>query len=89
MSQPVATSNDNAGGRLQPSVVNVFVTGAPIIVLNDKVTPHGPFGGHLSGPRIVTSSQTVFANGKPVTRLGDNANCGHRVEVGQKMVFAS
>ncbi len=54
-------------------------------VINDSVSPHGD-PPHVSAT-IVSASSTVFAEGKPVTRKGDSASCGHSA-TGSGTVFS-
>lgn len=68
---------DNAGGVITGNLApTVFVNGAPIAVVGADVAGHG-VGAH-AGPAMVTGSATVFAQGKPVCRAGDLANCTHQ-----------
>ena len=78
---------DTAGSTiLGPGGFNVKVNGFPCSTLGDDVAAHGPPIPHNSA-KMVTASQTVFANGKPVVRAGDLASCGHTA-TGSHNVFA-
>ena len=67
---------DSAGGILiSGSNATVFVNGFPAAVLGTNVAGHGK--SPHSGPTMITSSGTVFAQGIGVCRQGDSASCGH------------
>jgi uncharacterized Zn-binding protein involved in type VI secretion len=77
---------DTAGGVIiGGGNATVFVNGALASVKGDKVASHGK--GIHNSPVMVGSSQTVFIQGIPVCRAGDNASCGH-VATGSNNVFA-
>lgn len=76
MPQLTRVTANSAGGPIQgPGASTVFCEGQKVSLLQDKVAPHGK-PPHASSI-MVGSSSTVFANGKPVVRAGDNASCGH------------
>lgn len=77
---------DSAGGTITgPGVPSVIVNGAVISIKGDAVAGHG-LGVH-SGPVMVGSSSTVFANGIGIVRAGDAASCGD-VATGSSDVIA-
>ena len=79
---------DSAGGIiLGMGAPTVFVNGRPVVVVGDAVSPHGPPIPPHIGPVMQTGSSTVSANGIPVCRAGDLANCGHTA-TGSQNVFA-
>lgn len=67
---------DMAGGLIvgPPLVPNVFVDGAPIVVVGTLIAPHGPTPHDAAA--MAVGSATVFAGGLPVCRAGDLATCG-------------
>ena len=69
------SANSASGTITGPGAPTVFCEGNKVSLLNDKVAPHGK--PPHSSATIVGASGTVFANGKPVVRAGDPANCGH------------
>ena len=77
---------DNAAGTiLGPGAPTVFTEGQITSVINDNVSTHGD--PPHAGPTMVSASSTVYAEGKQVTRKGDNASCGHSA-TGSGTVFA-
>jgi uncharacterized Zn-binding protein involved in type VI secretion len=75
---------DTVGGGLiiGPGCTTVMVEGAPASIIGDAVAPHEPFEGEHLTATLVEGSATVYAEGRPVVRLGDAASCGHFVETG-------
>jgi uncharacterized Zn-binding protein involved in type VI secretion len=67
---------DSAGGTIIGNLApTIQVNNSPIAVKGASIVGHGR-GTHRS-PVMVGASSTVFANGIPVCRSGDSANCGH------------
>jgi len=71
---------------------DVFVNGIPAHRQSDgweshgcpcPRTPHGAHAGLLGG-----GSLSVYANGKPLGRVGDPVDCGSKVASGSSDVFA-
>lgn len=77
--------NDASGQITGPGASTVFAQGGKVSLKGDNVAGHGK--PPHNAPTMVGSSSTVFANGKPVVRAGDNATCGH-VANGSSTVFA-
>lgn len=77
---------DTAGatiiGNLAPTVI---VNGSPTAVLGAAVAGHGD--PPHAAPVMAQASGTVFAQGIPVCRAGDQASCGHPA-TGSGDVFA-
>jgi len=85
----VRKTKDAAGGKeLGGQVSTVFVDGENVIVVGDKVEPHGKSPHGPSPPTMVEGSSTVFIEGHPVCREGDKASCGHAAS-GSSTVFAA
>lgn len=79
-------NQDTAGGTIVGALApTVFVNGRPIAVKGAAVVGHG-IGAH-AGPVMAQHSGTVFAEGIPVCRRGDQATCGHPA-TGSSNVFA-
>ena len=77
---------DSAGGvNIGPGAPTVVTEGKTTSVINDKQAPHGQ-APHVTAT-LVSSSSTVYAEGKLVTRDGDSASCGHTTN-GSGTVFA-
>lgn len=69
-------TQDTAGGILiGGGNHHVYCNGTLVTVLGDLVAPHGP--GIHAGPVMAQASSTVFINGIPICRQGDQATCGH------------
>ena len=81
---------DIAGGIIYGILApTVFVDGSPIVVQGAEVTPHPAGPPHSPTPPVMAQhSSTVYANGIPVCRQGDQASCGHPA-TGSGDVFAS
>lgn len=67
---------------------NVGINGIAALRQSDAVAPHGcgkctPHGRAVSG-----GSPTVFVNGRPLARLGDEIDCGGSMAAGSGDVFA-
>ena len=87
MGQPVARFNDICGAPIVASANKVITNGRPTAVINDAVVPHFPCGPHCAS-RTCTASSSVYAQGKPVHRLGDACSCGHSTSTGSGNVRA-
>lgn len=89
MGTPTARVTTDVVGRgliLGPGAPSVLVNGKPISTVGDKVAPHGK-PPHTS-PTIITGSNSVFAEGKPVARqYSSKATCGHPVVTGSSNVI--
>jgi uncharacterized Zn-binding protein involved in type VI secretion len=77
---------DAAGGtNMGPGAPSVKTEGKVTSVVNDNIAPHGQ-APHVSA-KMVSSSGTVYAEGKLVCREGDSASCSHTSN-GSGTVFA-
>lgn len=83
---------NGAGGVITgPCSSNVFANGINVSLPGDGVTPHAPCP--LPAPPHCSASTsggspTVFANGKPIIRVGaDSDTCGHARAAGSPNVF--
>jgi uncharacterized Zn-binding protein involved in type VI secretion len=76
-------ANDD-GGDIADTVQNtVFANNLPIAVNGSSVNGHG-----LDFPTVTANgSATVFINGIPVNRSGDEDECGHVRDQGSPDVF--
>ena len=84
MSAAAIVGRSIAGGVIiGPGAPTVLVNGSPVSTLGDAVTPHGE-PPHAAA-KIITSSKTVFAQGKGIVRAGDKASCGHSVVSGSNV----
>jgi uncharacterized Zn-binding protein involved in type VI secretion len=67
---------------------NVFINGIPAHREGDAWGAHGCPVHPLHGSVLASGSSTVFANGKPIGRIGDPVACGGAVASGSGDVFA-
>jgi uncharacterized Zn-binding protein involved in type VI secretion len=68
---------------------DVFVNGIAVHRQGDGWAPHTcPLIPETHGSSLGAGSSTVFANGKPVGRVGDPIACGSVVAAGSGNVFA-
>ncbi len=77
--------DSNSAGGVVSSSRNVNVNGKSIAVNGDSVSSHPV--AHI-GAKTANGSSSVFANGKPVNRVGDADTCGHTRSSGSGDVFA-
>ena len=86
MSAAAIVGKSVAGGVITgPGAPTVLVNGSAVSTLGDAVTPHGD-PPHAAA-KIITSSKTVFAQGKGIVRAGDKASCGHSVASGTNVLI--
>lgn len=79
-------SKNQAGGVITgPGAPTVKAEGARVSLKGDNIAAHGK--APHNAPKMVGSSSSVFANGKPVVRAGDSASCQHTAN-GASTVFA-
>tara|TARA_R110000824_G_scaffold385115_1_gene579288 strand:- start:91 stop:354 length:264 start_codon:yes stop_codon:yes gene_type:complete len=76
---------DTAGNVILRGASNVLINGLPVALRGAPVAGHGK--SPHSGPIIIASSSTVYANGIGVVRQGDAASCGH-TDTGSPNVMA-
>lgn len=79
MANPIAVkSTDSAGGPHLAGGQGFYkVEGQPVVLLGDKVTPHGSSPHGPSPPSMVEASSFYKINGIGAVRQGDKASCGH------------
>lgn len=78
----VARINDIAGPTtiaISPGGSTVLVGGIPIAVQGSYTTPHTHGNDVVIGVFNQQFSSTVTAEGKAILRMGDAANCGHKI----------
>lgn len=67
---------DRAGGPHRAGGQDFFaVDGAPVVVLGDRIVPHGPVPH--ANPVMVEGSSWMTLNGIPACRAGHHASCTH------------
>lgn len=79
-----------AGGPIANGCKTVMVGGIPVAHVGSAVSPHGsgPHGGTVIAGGAVEAGHKVYAEGKPVARIGDPAGCGHAISSGNLKVIA-
>lgn len=77
---------NNGKGIIQSGVNSVQVNDRPIAVVGGKITPH-PKGAIHSKATVQKGSQTVYADGKPVTYVGAADTCKHTHTTGSNNVY--
>jgi len=79
-----------AGGPIANGCLTVQVGGIPVAHIGSAVSPHGrgPQGDTVITGGATQSGHNVYAEGKPVARIGDTAACGHAISSGNLTVIA-
>jgi uncharacterized Zn-binding protein involved in type VI secretion len=73
----VKTTDTAKGPHLAGGQSFYMVEGQPVVLLNDKVTPHGGSPHGPKPPTMVEASSFYKINGIGVVREGDLASCKH------------
>ena len=68
---------NEAGGSIVNGASTVFANGIKVGVHTSLISPHGR-RGHRSST-TTDGSPSVFAEGKPVLRVGSGNSCGHTI----------
>lgn len=74
---------NSGGGSVQHGVESVIVNNKQISVKGNPVTGHGDH----DSTKTNNTQETVFADSKPVIRVGDKDHCGHTRIDGSDNVF--
>ena len=81
---------NQVGGAIMRGADTVFANGKNVGLKGGQITEHAPYGPP-HGPHICAvvsvGSPTVFANGRPVARVGSANSCGHSMAKGSNNVF--
>ena len=78
------------GGQIMRGAETVFANGIKVGLHVSQITPHAPWGKPHpphDAARTTDGSPTVFAEGRPVLRVGSGNTCGHRIVQGSPDVF--
>jgi len=68
---------------------NVFVNGIAAHRLEDAWAVHGACSNHTPHDGVASSgSSSVFVNGQPICRIGDDISCGDTMAEGSSDVIA-
>lgn len=76
---------NSAGGKIVTGSETVFANGIAVGLHTSDITNHG--SGPHSSAKTTSGSPTVFADGKPVLRVGSGNTCGHSITEGSPDVF--
>jgi hypothetical protein len=75
------------GGMITRGASTVMCNGKKVGLHVSLITPHFPWK-KLHAISVTTGgSPTVFAEGKPVLRVGSGTTCGHSIILGSPNVF--
>lgn len=81
---------NSAGGAIINGSSTVFANGIGVGLQSSVITPHPPYGLPHPPHRAATTtngSTTVFADGKPVLKVGSGVTCGHNIVQGSPNIF--
>lgn len=78
---------NQAGGAIINGAGTVFINGIKVGLHTSSITPHGD-GKHGSA-KTTNGSPTVFAENKPVLKVGSGNDCGHSIAKGSPDVFVA
>ena len=77
---------NQAGGKIQDGAGTVFANGLQVGLHTSGVTPHAPWSRKAHPPhrssKTTSGSPTVYAEGKPVLKVGSGTTCGHSIAQG-------
>lgn len=74
------------GGKIMQGAPTVFANGIAVGIHVSQITPH-PKGKPHEIAKTTGGSPTVFADGKPVLRVGSGCSCGDNINQGSPDVF--
>jgi uncharacterized Zn-binding protein involved in type VI secretion len=78
------------GGAIQTGAGSVVCNGKPVGVHQSSISPHAPWDKKRHPPhqsaKTTSGSPTVFAEGKPVLKVGSGNSCGHSIVEGSPNV---
>ena len=75
------------GGMITQGASTVIANGKKVGLHPSLITPHFPFKKLHLLAFTTGGSPTVFAEGKPVLKVGSSATCGHSIVIGSPNVF--
>jgi len=75
------------GGMIIKGASTVIANGKKVGLHPSLITPHFPFKKLHLLAFTTGGSPTVFAEGKPVLKVGSSATCGHSIVIGSPNVF--
>jgi uncharacterized Zn-binding protein involved in type VI secretion len=81
---------NQVGGKIMRGAGTVFANGIPVGLHVSQITPHAPWGKphppHKAA-KTTSASETVFAEGSQVLKIGSGNRCGHSIVQGSPDVF--
>ena len=73
------------GGKIQNGASTVYANGLKVGLHSSSISSHAPWGRphppHASA-KTTSGSPTVYAEGKPVLKVGSGNSCGHSITQG-------
>jgi uncharacterized Zn-binding protein involved in type VI secretion len=75
------------GGRIIKGAATVIANGKQVGLHPSLITTHFPFKKLHLLAFTIGGSPTVFAEGKPILKVGSGAICGHSIVIGSPNVF--
>jgi uncharacterized Zn-binding protein involved in type VI secretion len=81
---------NQVGGAIMKGAPTVFANGKNVGQLGNQITPHAPWGRPHpphNAATVTSASETVFANGIKVAKVGSGNSCGHSIVQGSNNVF--
>jgi uncharacterized Zn-binding protein involved in type VI secretion len=81
---------NQAGGKIMKGASTVLANGKQVGIHESSITPHLSLIRGTEGIlmlKLPTGSSTVFADGKPVLKVGSGNSCGHSIVQGSPDVF--
>lgn len=73
---------NNGGGKIKTGAATVFANGKAVALHTSDITPHSPNVGRHTRAKTTQGSPSVYAEGKPVLRVGSANSCGHKIAQG-------
>jgi uncharacterized Zn-binding protein involved in type VI secretion len=78
---------NDAGGQIVKGADTVFCNNKPVGLHTSNISKHRNNKGKHKRAKTTEGSPTVFADGKPVLRVGSGNTCGHKIVEGSDNVF--
>lgn len=82
---------NEVGGAIQKGAGTVFANGIAVGLHVSQISPHAPWGKKQHPPHksatTTSASDSVFAEGSQVLKVGSGNSCGHSIVQGSPDVF--
>ena len=76
---------NQTGGEILRGASTVFANGMQVGLKGSQIAEHAPYGPphppHVCAT-VITGSDTVFAESRPVAKVGSGNSCGHSIVEG-------